>query len=155
MVGRERIDAGLCGITRGPLARVYKPIVALEMPGLFTTWAKLDAARDAMKGEFEKGVRDAGFFIVGWGDSGLAHVFSKGFAVHSPDDFKGKRIVGVGFDRDTLKSAGIEDASALAAVRASPSFPRPLRRSCGRASAAASAISPDGNTSSRSSAKSR
>jgi trk system potassium uptake protein TrkA len=33
-----------------------------------------------------------------------------------PDDFKGKQIVGVGFDRDTLKAAGIEDASALAAV---------------------------------------
>jgi enoyl-CoA hydratase/carnithine racemase len=28
MVGRERIDHGLCGITRGPLARFYKPIVA-------------------------------------------------------------------------------------------------------------------------------
>jgi enoyl-CoA hydratase/carnithine racemase len=28
MVGRERIDEGLCGITRGPLARFYKPIVA-------------------------------------------------------------------------------------------------------------------------------
>jgi enoyl-CoA hydratase/carnithine racemase len=28
MVGRERIDNGLCGITRGPLARFYKPIVA-------------------------------------------------------------------------------------------------------------------------------
>src|SRR5262249_18213493 len=28
MVGRERIDSGLCGITRGPLARFYKPIVA-------------------------------------------------------------------------------------------------------------------------------
>jgi trk system potassium uptake protein TrkA len=33
-----------------------------------------------------------------------------------PDDFTGKRIVGVGFDRDTLKAAGIEDAEALAAV---------------------------------------
>jgi enoyl-CoA hydratase/carnithine racemase len=28
MVGRDRIDQGLCGITRGPLARFYKPIVA-------------------------------------------------------------------------------------------------------------------------------
>ena len=28
MVGRDRIDAGRCGITRGPLARFYKPIVA-------------------------------------------------------------------------------------------------------------------------------
>ncbi|HZZ49300.1 MAG TPA: enoyl-CoA hydratase/isomerase family protein [Pseudonocardia sp.] len=29
MVGRERIDEGLSGITRGPLARLYKPIVAV------------------------------------------------------------------------------------------------------------------------------
>ena len=28
MVGRGRIDDGLCGITRGPLSRLYKPIVA-------------------------------------------------------------------------------------------------------------------------------
>ena len=28
MVGRERIDQGLSGITRGPLSRFYKPIVA-------------------------------------------------------------------------------------------------------------------------------
>ncbi len=28
MVGRERLEDGLCGITRGPLARITKPIVA-------------------------------------------------------------------------------------------------------------------------------
>jgi enoyl-CoA hydratase/carnithine racemase len=28
MVGRERLEDGLCGITRGPLARIAKPIVA-------------------------------------------------------------------------------------------------------------------------------
>jgi trk system potassium uptake protein TrkA len=33
-----------------------------------------------------------------------------------PEDFKGKTVVGVGFDRDRLKAAGIEEASALAAV---------------------------------------
>jgi trk system potassium uptake protein len=33
-----------------------------------------------------------------------------------PDDFKGRSIVGVGFDRDRLAEAGIEEASALAAV---------------------------------------
>ena len=32
------------------------------------------------------------------------------------DDFTGSRVVGVGFDRDTLHAAGIEDAAALAAV---------------------------------------
>ena len=33
-----------------------------------------------------------------------------------PEDFGGKTIVGVGFDRDRLIAAGIEDAQALAAV---------------------------------------
>ncbi|MCU1356792.1 MAG: TrkA family potassium uptake protein [Acidimicrobiales bacterium] len=33
-----------------------------------------------------------------------------------PDGFKGKTVVGVGFDRDRLKAAGIEEAQALAAV---------------------------------------
>jgi enoyl-CoA hydratase/carnithine racemase len=28
MVGRERLEDGLCGITRGPLSRIKKPIVA-------------------------------------------------------------------------------------------------------------------------------
>lgn len=32
------------------------------------------------------------------------------------DDFSGRRIQGVGFDRDRLREAGIEEASALAAV---------------------------------------
>jgi trk system potassium uptake protein TrkA len=32
------------------------------------------------------------------------------------DDFKGRKVVGVGFDRDRLKDAGIEHADALAAV---------------------------------------
>ena len=32
------------------------------------------------------------------------------------DDFKGQKITGIGFDHDTLISAGIEHADALAAV---------------------------------------
>lgn len=78
-------------VTAVGLSKIYKPILALQMPGLFTTWAKLDNARDAMKGEFEKGANDAGFSILGWGDVGAAHVISKGFAVKAPDDIKGKK----------------------------------------------------------------
>jgi trk system potassium uptake protein TrkA len=33
-----------------------------------------------------------------------------------PADFQGQRITGIGFDRDTLVSAGVEDAYAFAAV---------------------------------------
>jgi len=73
------------------LGKVYKPILALQMPGLFTSWSKLDKARDAMKAEFEKGATDAGFFIAGWGDVGLVRMMSKGFALKIPDDFRGKK----------------------------------------------------------------
>src|SRR5690606_668043 len=33
-----------------------------------------------------------------------------------PDGFGGRTVVGVGFDRDRLRAAGIEEATALAAV---------------------------------------
>lgn len=92
MVGKMK-DGQLDGaaVTAVGLSKIYKPILALQMPGLFTTWAKLDAARDAMKAEFEKGVTDAGFFLAGWGDVGAVHLMSKGFQVKSPDDVKGKK----------------------------------------------------------------
>ena len=77
-------------VTGVGLGKVYKPILALQMP-LFTSWSKLDKARDAMKTDFEKGAKDAGFFLAGWGDVGLVRTISKGFAVKVPDDLKGKK----------------------------------------------------------------
>jgi TRAP-type C4-dicarboxylate transport system substrate-binding protein len=92
MVGKMK-DGQLDGaaVTAVGLSKIYRPILALQIPGLFTSWSKLDAARDTMKAEFEKGVSDAGFRLLGWGDVGAAHVMSKGFAVKSPDDIKGKK----------------------------------------------------------------
>jgi TRAP-type C4-dicarboxylate transport system substrate-binding protein len=78
-------------VTAVGLGKIHKPILALQMPGLFTDWGKLDAARDSLKGEFEKGAKDAGFSILGWGDVGKVHLMSKGFQVHTPDDVKGKK----------------------------------------------------------------
>jgi TRAP-type C4-dicarboxylate transport system substrate-binding protein len=92
MVGKMK-DGQLDGaaVTAVGLGKIYKPILSLQMPGLFTTWGKLDTARDALKGEFEKGAKDAGFFIAGWGDVGAVHLMSKGFQVKTPDDVKGKK----------------------------------------------------------------
>lgn len=78
-------------ITAVGLSKIYKPILALQCPGLFASWAKLDRARDAMKAEFEKGASDAGFRIAGWGDVGSVRLLSKGVAVRLPDDIKGKK----------------------------------------------------------------
>lgn len=73
------------------LSKIYKPILALQLPGLFSSWSKLDSARNAMKAEFEKGVSDAGFRLVGWGDVGMVYRMSKGFAVRTPEDLSGKK----------------------------------------------------------------
>lgn len=92
MVGKMKsgqLDAA--AVTAVGLSKIYKPFLALQMPGLFTSWAKLDAARDSMKSEIEKGCADAGFTILGAGDVGQAHLLSKGFAVTTPDDLKGKK----------------------------------------------------------------
>lgn len=78
-------------VTAVGLGKIYKPILALQMPGLFSSWAKLDAAREALRPEFEKGAKDAGFFIAGWGDVGAARTITKGYAMHSPEDLKGKK----------------------------------------------------------------
>jgi TRAP-type C4-dicarboxylate transport system substrate-binding protein len=77
--------------TAAGLSKVYKPVVALQMPGLFNSWSKLDAARDALRGEFEKGAAGAGFRVLGWFDIGWAHIMSSGFAARSPADLKGRK----------------------------------------------------------------
>ena len=78
-------------VTAVGLSKIYTPILALQCPGLLSSWAKLDRARDAMKAEFEKGISDAGFQIAGWGDVGSVRILSKGVAVRVPDDIKGKK----------------------------------------------------------------
>jgi TRAP-type transport system periplasmic protein len=78
-------------LTSVGLGKIYKPILALQIPGLFRSWAKLDAARDALSPELKKGLADAGFTLAGWGDVGALHGMSKGFAVRTPDDLRGKR----------------------------------------------------------------
>lgn len=92
MVGKMKdgqLDAA--AVTAVGLGKIYKPILALEIPGLFKSWDKLDAARDATKGDFEKGLKDAGLSVLGWVDVGAVRIMSKGFEIRSPDDVKGKK----------------------------------------------------------------
>ena len=77
-------------VTAVGLSKIYKPILALQIPGLFTSWAKIDAARENLKGDFEKGISDAGFRLLGSGDVGQVHLMSRGFPVKHPNDLKGK-----------------------------------------------------------------
>lgn len=78
-------------VTAVGLSKVHKPILALQLPGLFKTWDKLDAARNAVKGDFERGAQSAGFTILGWGDVGTAHIMSVGHEIRKPGDLVGKK----------------------------------------------------------------
>jgi TRAP-type C4-dicarboxylate transport system substrate-binding protein len=91
MVGKMRtgqLDGA--AITATGLSMIYKHVLVLQLPGLFRDWAKLDRARDAMKGGFDTEFDKQGFKILGWGDVGMAHLMTKGFEVHVPADLKHK-----------------------------------------------------------------
>jgi TRAP-type C4-dicarboxylate transport system substrate-binding protein len=78
-------------LTSVGLSKIYRPVLALQIPGLFRSWEKLDAARDALAPEFNKAFADAGFTLGGWGDVGAMHLMTKGAPVRVPDDLRGRK----------------------------------------------------------------
>ena len=67
-------------------------VLAFQLPGMFTTWAKLDHARDALQAELTKEFDAKGFTLLGWGDVGAAKTLSIGFEVRTPHDLQGKGL---------------------------------------------------------------
>lgn len=118
MVGKMRskqIDGG--AITATGLSQVYPHIVALQLPGLFPTWAKLDQAREKTRARFDKAFADQGFVILGTGDVGIAHIMSRGKPVRVPDDLKSMHpfyIAGDAIGQKFLEIVGVPSPRALA-----------------------------------------
>ncbi len=79
-------------ITATGLSNIYKQVLVMQMPGVFGSWAKLDAARGKLKGKFDEAFEKEGFKNLGWGDVGAARIMSKGFAVKTPNDIKKKGV---------------------------------------------------------------
>jgi TRAP-type C4-dicarboxylate transport system substrate-binding protein len=77
-------------ITAVGLSAIRKEFVALQMPGAFGSWRELDAARKKIGPDLVSGAEKEGFVLSGFGDVGIGRVMSKGFAVKSPSDMKGK-----------------------------------------------------------------
>jgi TRAP-type C4-dicarboxylate transport system substrate-binding protein len=67
-------------------------VLIFQTPGLFANWGKLDAARNAMKADFDNQFQSKGFTVLGWGDVGAAKTMSIGFEVHHPSDLQGKGV---------------------------------------------------------------
>jgi TRAP-type C4-dicarboxylate transport system substrate-binding protein len=77
-------------VTAVGLSQIHKPFLALQMPGVFTSWAALDSARSKLMPDFDQVMRQKGFALLGHGDVGVARVMSRGFQVRVPTDLKGK-----------------------------------------------------------------
>jgi TRAP-type C4-dicarboxylate transport system substrate-binding protein len=67
-------------------------IMLFTLPGLFTTWQKLDQVRDAVKDDLVKEFQQKGFTIVGWGDVGALKEMTVGFEIHHPTDLRGRSV---------------------------------------------------------------
>jgi TRAP-type transport system periplasmic protein len=81
------------------LGTLHKPIVALQMPGMFGSWSELDRARAKLESEFAQAVEAQGILIGGFSDVGTARIMSNGFAVRGPADLRGKHP---GYLRESL-----------------------------------------------------
>ncbi len=89
MIGKMR--AGQlegAAVTAVGLGKIYKPILALQIPGLFYDWKTLDKARKVMMPDFKKGVKKAGFYLAGFGDVGLYYLMSVNKPIKKPSDMK-------------------------------------------------------------------
>ena len=79
-------------VTSAGLGKIHKPILVLQVPGLFSSWTKLDVARNALRDELTAGALAAsGLRIAGWGDVGRVRMFSSGFAVTGPSSLRGRK----------------------------------------------------------------
>ena len=107
-----QLDAGV--ISSVGLSKIYKPILAIQMPGLFKDWLAFDKAREAMRPEFEKGVKDAGFSTIGWYDIGRTRILTKGFSVKSPNDIIGKKPALL--KNDDIQAAFFQTIGGVASV---------------------------------------
>jgi TRAP-type C4-dicarboxylate transport system substrate-binding protein len=86
-----QLDAA--AVTALGLAQTGVPdILLFDLPGLFTSWEKLDVARDALKGDFDHLFESKGFTVLGWGDVGALKTMTVGFEVHHPTDLRGKGV---------------------------------------------------------------
>jgi TRAP-type C4-dicarboxylate transport system substrate-binding protein len=67
-------------------------VLLFQLPGLFTSWAKIDAAREALKDDLDRMFEAKGFTVLGWGDLGAAKTMTVGFELHHPADLRGKGV---------------------------------------------------------------
>jgi TRAP-type C4-dicarboxylate transport system substrate-binding protein len=118
MIGKIRskqLDGG--AFTAAGLTRIYPSVIAYQMPGLFTGWAKLDSARGATRTKLDAAFDAAGFRILGTGDVGVAHYMSRGRPIRTPGDLQRMHpffVSGDVINQEVLEAAGVASPRPLA-----------------------------------------
>lgn len=74
-------------LTSVGLGQIVRSAAVLQVPGLFKSYAELDAVRSEMDKEWNQNFTDAGFQLLGWFDIGFGRVFSKK-PIAAPADLK-------------------------------------------------------------------
>ncbi|MEZ4259252.1 MAG: TRAP transporter substrate-binding protein DctP [Polyangiaceae bacterium] len=129
MIGKMRggqLDGG--AFTATGLSQIYPSIIALQMPGLFPDWAKLDKVRNSTSKMFSDAFAVAGcpggtaaptcgFKLMGTGDVGIAHIMSRDAAVRTPDQVKAMNpfsLPGDAIGKHFLRAVGAAGAKTIA-----------------------------------------
>jgi TRAP-type transport system periplasmic protein len=79
-----RLDAG--SVTAVGLSQIYRPALVFQLPGILSTYQQLDAAREALQPDMDRGFHEAGFHMLGWADVGQSRIFSSE-PIRTPADF--------------------------------------------------------------------
>lgn len=74
-------------VTTTGLGQIVRPVLVLQLPGLFDSYKSIDKVRDALAGDFNKEFESAGYRLMGWGDVGQARFFSNQ-PIERPSDLK-------------------------------------------------------------------
>jgi TRAP-type C4-dicarboxylate transport system substrate-binding protein len=67
------------------LSEIHRPVLVMQVPGVFSTYEQVDRVRAGIGPEMERGFEQEGFALIGWGDSGRVRLFSRS-PVHRPQE---------------------------------------------------------------------
>jgi TRAP-type C4-dicarboxylate transport system substrate-binding protein len=70
-----RLDGA--AVTAVGLGQIHRPILAFQIPGMFSSPANFIRARDALRSEIDTAFTNAGFTLVGFGTTGSPRMLSK------------------------------------------------------------------------------
>lgn len=83
-----RLDGGI--MTAVGLGQIHRPTLTFQMPGMFSNYQQLDAARARTRDDIVQAFTAANYVFLDWGDVGFSKVFSN-VAVRTPAEVRNTR----------------------------------------------------------------